>query len=154
MKKQVLSLCLILLILFSIYGVVSVATTKTQSQPMLQNKPVGCDKERTAWATCGPPFAASKKSDKYHCGECPTVKKIKPENLIWFNTTKKRAMRDIPLAASVTPLAVTACHHQPQLSQKFLPLCLFKSYRHRRYLPLNNFFSLSNTYAFGILFIT
>ena len=89
MKKPVLSLCLTLLILFSIYGVVSFSTSKTQSQPMLQNKPVGCDKERTAWATCGPPFAASKKSDKYHCGECPNVKKTKPENLIWFSTSQE-----------------------------------------------------------------
>ena len=89
MKKPVLSLCLILLILFSIYGVVSVATTKTQSQPMMQIKPVVSDKERTVWATCGPPFAVSKKSDKYHCGGCPNVKKIEPENLVWFNTAQE-----------------------------------------------------------------
>jgi methylphosphotriester-DNA--protein-cysteine methyltransferase len=56
---------------------------------MLQINHVGCDKEKTVWTMCGPPFAASKKSDIYHCEECPIVKKIKPENLIWFNTAQE-----------------------------------------------------------------
>jgi hypothetical protein len=89
MKRQMLSLFLTFLILFSVGGVITIATTKTQSQRTWQSNPVSSDKEKAAGATCGPPFAASIKSDKYHCGSCPNVKRIKPDNLIWFNTAQE-----------------------------------------------------------------
>ena len=62
-------------------------------------------------------------------GSVQTLRKLNRRT--WYGSTppKKRAMRDIPRAASVPPLAVTAFHHQTQLSQKFLLLCLSKLYR-------------------------
>jgi len=87
MRRQVLSLFLTLFILISVGGVASiVGTADSHAQSVEQIKSVDSDKEKTAIAGCEPPFAASKKSDKYHCGSCPEVNKIKPANLIWFNT--------------------------------------------------------------------
>jgi hypothetical protein len=86
MKKQILSLLLTLCILLSIGGTISIMCINSHAQPAGQIKSLSSDKEKIARATCEPPFAASKKSDKYHCKDCPEVNKIKPENLIWFNS--------------------------------------------------------------------
>jgi len=74
-------------ILLSISGVVNiVGTVDSHAQPVGQIKSIDSDKEKTAKAGYEPPFAASKKSDKYHCRSCLEVNKIKPANLIWFNS--------------------------------------------------------------------
>ena len=87
MRRQMLSFFLTLIILISIGGVaIIVGTADSHVQPSGQIKSVDSGKEKTARAVCEPLFAASKKSDKYHCGSCPEVNKIKPANLIWFNT--------------------------------------------------------------------
>jgi hypothetical protein len=81
MKRQMLTLFLTLLILVSVGGVVSIVGAASRVTPAQVTKP-------TVKEAAGP-FCASSHSNVYHypwCGEC---KHIKPENLIWFNTSEE-----------------------------------------------------------------
>ena len=81
MRRQFLTLFLTLLILISMGGVVSsVGATSHVNPEHVSNVTV---KEAAG------PFVGSIKSNVYHYPSCYEVKHIKPENLIWFNTSEE-----------------------------------------------------------------
>jgi len=99
--------------------------SKTQSQPILQIKSVGVIGKHSM-GNVRPPFAASKKSDEGHCRECLNLRKIKPENMIWFNTAQEARNSGYSPFSVCDPAGCNRLPSAGKPSQKLLQLRLFK----------------------------